>query len=62
MGIKTNLCNKSVGFNCRPGYYVSLKDEFDIKFIFFKIKIVGMDMKKRRISIKHILENYLKIR
>ena len=28
IGIKTNLCNGSVGFNCRPGYYLNLKDEF----------------------------------
>ena len=45
-GIKTNLCNGSVGFNCRPGYYVSLKDEFAKNFLSLKIKTVGMDMKR----------------
>ena len=25
IGIKPNLCNGLVGFNCRPGYYISLK-------------------------------------
>ena len=37
-GIKTNLCNGSIGFNCRPRYYVSLKDEFAKNFLSFKIK------------------------
>ena len=46
-GIKTNLCNGSVGFNCRPGYYVSLKDEFAKNFLSLKIKTVVMDMKRR---------------
>ena len=46
IGIKTNLCNSSVGFNCRPGYYVSLKDEFAKNFLSLKIKTVGMDMKR----------------
>ena len=46
MGIKTNLCNGSVGFNYRPGYYVSLKDEFTKNFLSFKIKTVGMNMKR----------------
>jgi len=45
-GIKTNLYNGSLGFNCRPGYYVSLKDEFAKNFISLKIKTVGMDMKR----------------
>ena len=44
--IKTNLYNGSIGFNCRPGYYVSLKDEFAKNFLSLKIKIVGMDMKR----------------
>jgi len=44
-GTKTNLCNGS-RFNCRPGYYVSLKDEFAKNFLSLKIKIVGMDMKR----------------
>ena len=34
------------GFNCRLGYYVSLKDEFANNFLSLKIKIVGMDMKR----------------
>ena len=46
IGIKTNLCSGSVGFNCRPGYYVSLKDEFAKNFLSPKIKTVGMDMKR----------------
>ena len=45
-GIKTNLCNGLVGFNCQPGYYVSLKDEFAKNFIYLKIKTVGMNIKK----------------
>jgi len=45
-GIKTNWCNGSVRFNCRPGYYVSLKDEFAKNFLSLKIKTVGMDMKR----------------
>jgi len=45
-GIKTNLCNGSVGFNCRSGYYVSLKDEFAKNFLSLNIKIVGIDMKR----------------
>ena len=44
--IKTNLYNESVGFNCRPGYYVSLKDEFAKNFLSRNMKTVGMDMKK----------------
>ena len=43
---KTNLCNGSVGFNCRPGYYASLKDEFVKNFLSLKIKTVGIDMQK----------------
>ena len=45
---KTNLCNGSVGFNCRPGYYASLKDEFVKNFLSLKIKTVEMDMKRGR--------------
>jgi len=45
-GIKTNLCNGPVGFNCRPGYYLSLKDEFTKNFVSLKIKRVVMDMKR----------------
>jgi len=48
-GTKTNLCNRLVGFNCRPGYYMSLKDEFAKNFLSFKIKTVGMDMKEEDI-------------
>ena len=44
-GIKTNLSNKTAGFNCRPGYYVSLKDEFAKNFLSLKIKTVGMKVK-----------------
>ena len=40
-GIKTNLCNGSVGFNYLPGYYVSLKDEFTKNFMSLKIKQLG---------------------
>jgi len=40
------MCNGSVGFNCRPEYYVSLKDEFAKNFLLLKIKTVGMDMKR----------------
>jgi len=40
------LCNGSVGFNCRFGYYVTLKDEYAKNFLSLKIKIVGMDMKR----------------
>ena len=36
----------SVGFNYQAGYYVSIKDEFAKTFLFLKIKIVGMDMKR----------------
>jgi len=57
-GIKTNLCNGLVGFNYRPGYYVSLKDEFAKNFISLKIKTIRMDMKRGgyllRISYKII--------
>jgi len=35
-----------VGFNCRSGYYMSLKDEFAKKFISLKIKTVRIDMKR----------------
>ena len=35
-----------IGFNCLPGYYVSLKDEFTKNFLSLKIKAVGMDMKR----------------
>ena len=45
-GIKINPCNGLVGFNCRPGYYVILKDEFAKNFLSLKIKTVGMDMKR----------------
>ena len=45
-GIKTNLCNGPVGFNCRPGYYISLKNEFAKNFLFLKIKTVRMAMKR----------------
>jgi len=45
-GIKTNLCNGSVEFNCRPEYYMSLKDEFVKNFLSLKIKTVVMKMKK----------------
>jgi len=44
--IKTNLCNGSVEFNYRPGYYVSLKDEFAKKILSPKIKTIGMDMER----------------
>lgn len=37
-GIKANLYNKLVGFNCRSRYYVSLKDEFVKNIISLKIK------------------------
>ena len=40
-GIKTNLCNGSVGFNCRLGYYISLNDEFAKNFLSLKIKQLG---------------------
>ena len=46
LGIKTNLCNESVGFNCRPRYYVNLKDEFVKNFISLKIKAAGIDIKR----------------
>jgi len=46
IGIKTNLCNELVGFNCQPRYYVSLKDEFVKNFMSLKIKIARMDMKR----------------
>ena len=36
--MKTNLCNGLVGFNCRPGCYLSLKGEFTTNFLPFKIK------------------------
>ena len=42
IGVKTNLCNGSVGFNCRSEYYVSVKDKFLENFLSLKIKIVGM--------------------
>ena len=38
IGIKTNLCDGSIGFNCRLGYYVNLKDEFAKNFLSLKIK------------------------
>ena len=44
--MKINLCNGLVGFNCRPGYYVSLKDEFEKNFLSLMIKTVGMDIKE----------------
>ena len=40
------MCNGLVGFNCRHGYYVSLKDEFAKNFLSLKIKTVVMDMKR----------------
>jgi len=49
---KTNLCNGSIGFNCRPGYYVSLKDEFAKNFLSLKMKTVGMDMKRGGYPLK----------
>ena len=45
-GIKINLSDGLIGFNCQPGYYVSLKDEFVKNFISPKIKILVM-FKKR---------------
>ena len=51
-GIKTNLCNGSVGFNCRSGYYVNLKDEFAKTFLSLKIKTVGIDMKRGCYTLK----------
>jgi len=36
----------SVGFNYQPWHYVSLKDAFFKNFLWFNIKIVGMDMKR----------------
>ena len=44
--IKANLSNGSVEFNCQPGYYVSLKDEFAKNFLSFKIRAIGMDLKR----------------
>ena len=44
--IKINLCNGSVGFNCRSEYYVSLNDKFATNFLSLKIKIVGMNLKR----------------
>ena len=35
-GIETNLYNESVGFNCRPGHYVRLKDEFAKNLLFLR--------------------------
>ena len=35
-----------VWFNCRSGYYVSLKDEFVKNFLSLKIKTIWMDMKR----------------
>jgi len=49
---KTNLCNGSVGFNCRSGYYVSLKGEFAKNFLSLKIRIVGMDIKRGGYSLR----------
>ena len=48
-GIKINLCNGSVGFNCQSRYYVSLKDEFAKNFLSLKIKTVGRGMKEKDI-------------
>lgn len=45
-GIKRYLCNGIVGFNCRPGYYVSLKDVYSPNFPTLKLKTVGIDMKE----------------
>jgi len=56
-GIKTNLYDRSVGFNVDLDIvYVSLKDAFAKNFLSLKIKTVGMDMKR---SVKDILKNYL---
>ena len=52
IGIKANLCNGSALFNCRPRYYVSLKDEFAKNFISLKIKTIGMDMKRGSYPLK----------
>lgn len=58
--IKTNLYNGSVGFNCRPGYYVNLKNEFAKNFLSLKIKTVGMDM-KAEVPHGRYFENNLQI-
>ena len=39
IGIKTNLCNGLLGFNCLPEYYVNLKDAFVKNFISLRIKL-----------------------
>jgi len=41
-----NLYNGSVGFNCQPRCYVSLKDEFIKNFISLKRQTVEIDMKR----------------
>mgnify|MGYP000988156972 CR=1 FL=1 len=43
-GIKSNLCGGPIGFNCRPGYYVSLGDGLINRFLKLKLKTVGIDM------------------
>ena len=61
IGIKTDLCNGSVRFNYRSGYYVSIKDEFANTFLSFKIKIIGIYMRKGGYPPR-IFEKYLQIR
>lgn len=56
-GLKSNLCNGIIWFNCKLWYYVSFKDVYVLNFISFKLKIIGIDMKK--IFIKSILEENL---
>jgi len=58
-GIKTDLCNGSLGFNHQYGYYVSPKVEFVKTFASLQIKTVGMDMKEPRLPTKKILKNNL---